>query len=93
MQFDARDGPNQPVLLDVSYALYPSSYPTSDFSLVLLRFLRWGALAAGIIVYGRLINGAKDGSYLKSIIKYAEKIGLFFASTIRTFLREGLLAR
>jgi hypothetical protein len=52
MQFDAREGPNQPVLLDISYALYPSSYPTSDFSPALLQFLRWGALAAEIIVMG-----------------------------------------
>jgi len=41
MQFDAREGPNQPVLLDVSFALYPPEYPTSDFPPVLLRFLRW----------------------------------------------------
>ncbi|KAI0247404.1 hypothetical protein BJV78DRAFT_1246095 [Lactifluus subvellereus] len=39
MQFDTEEGPNQPVLLDVSYALCPFSH--NDFSLVLLHFLRW----------------------------------------------------
>ncbi|KAI0288303.1 hypothetical protein BC826DRAFT_697603 [Russula brevipes] len=41
MQFDSRDEPNQPILLDISYALFPHSYPDSDFSSVLLQFLRW----------------------------------------------------
>jgi hypothetical protein len=95
MQFDAREGPNQPVLLDVSFALYPPSYPTSDFPPVLLRFLRWGNFATAGNRHDRLINGAKDGSYLKSFITYVQamaKNGLFFASTTQTFLMEGFLA-
>jgi hypothetical protein len=50
MQFDTKEGQNQPVLLDVSYALCPFSY--SDFSLVLLQFLRWGDFASVICRVG-----------------------------------------
>jgi hypothetical protein len=46
MPFDAREGPNQPILLDICHALFPDSYPTRDFSVVLLRFLRWSDFAA-----------------------------------------------
>lgn len=53
MQFDAREGPNQPVILDVSYTLYPNSYPASDFSPVLLRFFRWETLQRRVIVTAR----------------------------------------
>lgn len=41
MPFDTGEGPHQPVLLGVSYALFPLSYPPSDFSPFLLQFLRW----------------------------------------------------
>lgn len=41
MPFDTGEGPHQPVLLGVSYALFPQSYPPSDFSPLLLQFLRW----------------------------------------------------
>ena len=47
MQFDARGDPNQPVILDIYYALYPNSYPPSDFSPVLLQFLRWEKICNG----------------------------------------------
>jgi hypothetical protein len=40
MPFDAGEGPNRPILLNISYALYPPSQPTRDFSVVLPRFLR-----------------------------------------------------
>lgn len=50
MQFDAKGDPNQPVILDISYALYPNSYPTSDFSPVLLQFLRWETLQRQVII-------------------------------------------
>lgn len=46
MPFDTREGPNQPVLLDICYALFPHSYPNRDFSVVLLRFLRWSDFSA-----------------------------------------------
>jgi hypothetical protein len=52
MQFDSRDEPNQPILLDISYALFPHSYPDSDFSPVLLQFLRWDEFEAGIVTIG-----------------------------------------
>lgn len=41
MPFDTGKGPHQPVLLAVSYALFPLSYPLSDFSPLPLQFLRW----------------------------------------------------
>jgi hypothetical protein len=47
MPFDARDGPNRSILIDISYALFPHTQPTRDFSVVLTRFLRCGDFAAG----------------------------------------------
>lgn len=41
MPFDAREGLNRSILLNISYALFPHSQPTRDFSVVLSRFLRW----------------------------------------------------
>jgi hypothetical protein len=59
MQFDAKEGPNQPVIVDISYALYPNSYHATDFSPVLLRFLRWETFAAPGNRHCSLINHAK----------------------------------
>jgi len=41
MQFDTGEGSNKPVMLDISYTLFPLVYPASDFSPLLLRILRW----------------------------------------------------
>ncbi|KAI9457638.1 hypothetical protein BJY52DRAFT_1272005 [Lactarius psammicola] len=41
MPFDTGEGSHQSVLLGVPYALFPLSYPPSDFSPFLLQFLRW----------------------------------------------------
>jgi hypothetical protein len=70
MPFDAREGPNQPILLEFSYALFPQSYPTMDFSVVLWRFLRWSGFSAGNR-HGWLIRDAEGGSYLRGFITYA----------------------
>jgi hypothetical protein len=81
MPFDAREGPNQPILLNISYALFPHSQPTRDFSVVLSRFLRYSDFAAGIR-YGSLISDAKGGSYLRSFTtNMMMRNGLSFAST------------
>lgn len=60
MPFDAREGPNRPILLNISYGLFPHSHPTRDFSVVLLRFLRCSDLAAGNRLC-ELIRDAKGG--------------------------------
>jgi len=95
MRFDARESSNQPVLFDIAYALFPQSYPTRDFSVVLLQFLRWSDFAADNR-HGWLISDAKGGSYLRGFITYAQVMmgdGLSFASTAQTLVVEGLLTR
>jgi hypothetical protein len=47
MPFDASEGPNRPILLNISYALFPHSQPTRDFSVVLSRCLRCSDFAIG----------------------------------------------
>jgi hypothetical protein len=61
MPFDAREGPNWPILLNISFTLFPHAQPTRDFSVVLSRFLRCSDFAAGNR-HGWLISDAKGGS-------------------------------
>ena len=61
MPFDASEGPNRPILLNLSYALFPHAQPTRDFSVVLSRFLRYSDFATGNR-HGWLISDAKGGS-------------------------------
>jgi hypothetical protein len=96
MPFDAREGPNQPVLLDISYAVFPYSHPNRDFSVVLLRFLRLSDFAAGNR-RGWLTSDTKGGSYLRGFITYAQVMmrnGLSFVPTAtQSLIAEGLLTR
>lgn len=89
MPFDTGEGPNQPILLNIPYALYPHSQPTKDFSVVLPRFLRYIEFAAGNR-NGWLISDTKGGSYPRSFTTNVMMInGLSFASSAQTFVLEG----
>lgn len=94
MPFDTGEGPHQPVLLGVSYALFPLSYPPSDFSPFLLQFLRCAGLAPSILSLGGLTKSAEGGLYPRGFTTYARRpiSGPYFASTTRRLSMRGLVA-
>lgn len=93
MPFDATDGPNQPILLDLPFALFPHTQPTRDFSVVLSRFFRCSDFAADNR-HGWPISNAKGGPYLRSFTTNVVMTnGLSFASTAQILVVEGSLKR
>ncbi|KAI0260766.1 hypothetical protein BC834DRAFT_845969 [Gloeopeniophorella convolvens] len=79
MPYDV-DGQTQPLLLDVSYALYPVSYPESDFSPVLLRFFKW---ITSKKLHAASPNGSEGWPILR--ISHPNVIDGRFATELRAF--------
>ena len=92
MPFDPGEGPHQPVLLGVSYALFPISYPPSDFSPFLLQFLRCGYIVLSTLLVGGLMKIVEGGLYHRDFTIYTRRAicGLYFALTIRRLWMRGL---
>jgi hypothetical protein len=94
MPFDTGEGPHQPVLLGVSYALFPQSYPPSDFSPLLLQFLRCGSVAPSTLFVAVLTKTAEGGLCPRDFIKYTPRAisGLYSALTTRRLSIGGLVS-